>query len=46
MLGQLDNHPVGVDELISRTTLTASPVLSTLGVQELKQLPGHQSVRA
>ena len=24
LLGQLDNHPVGVDELITRTSLTAS----------------------
>jgi len=48
--GQLDNHPVGVDELITRTSLTASQVLATLSVLELKRLvrrlPGHQFVRA
>jgi DNA processing protein len=48
--GQLDNHPVGADELITRTSLTASQVLATLSVQELKRLvrrlPGHQFVRA
>src|SRR5271157_1811666 len=47
---QLDNHPVGVDELITRTSLTASQVLATLSVLELKRLvrrlPGHQFVRA
>ena len=50
LLGQLDNHPVGVDELITRTSLTASQVLATLSVLELKrlvrELPGHQFVRA
>src|SRR5208282_2084187 len=50
LLGQLDNHPVGVDELITRTSLTASQVLATLSVLELKRLvlrlPGHQFVRA
>ena len=47
--GQLDNHPVGVDELITRTSLNASQVLATLSVLELKRLvrglPGHQFVR-
>jgi len=50
LLGQLDNHPVGVDELITRTSLTASQVLATLSVPELKRLvrrlPGHQFIRA
>ncbi len=50
LLGQLDNHPVGVDELITRTSLTAAQVLATLSVLELKRLvrrlPGHQFVRA
>ena len=35
LLGQLDNHPVGVDELITRTSLTAAQVLATLSVLEL-----------
>jgi len=50
LLGQLDNSPVGVDELISRTRLTASQVMATLSVLELKRLvrrlPGHQFIRA
>src|SRR5208337_2185594 len=50
LLGHLENHPVGVDELITRTSLTASQVLATLSVLELKRLvrrlPGHQFVRA
>ena len=50
LLGQLDNHPSGVNELIVRTGLTASQVLATLSVLELKRLvrrlPGHQFVRA
>jgi DNA processing protein len=49
LLGQLDNHPVGVDELITLTGLTASQVMATLSVLELKRLvrrlPGHQFVR-
>ncbi len=49
LLGQLDNHPTGVDELIIRTSLTASQVMATLSVLELKRqvrrLPGHQFVR-
>ena len=49
-LDHLDNHPVGVDELILRTSLTASQVMATLSVLELKRLvrrlPGHQFVRA
>jgi DNA processing protein len=50
LLGQLDNVPVGVDEPISRTGLTASQVMATLSVLELKRLvrrlPGHQFVSA
>ncbi|MGD0043800.1 MAG: hypothetical protein ABSE84_25915 [Isosphaeraceae bacterium] len=50
LLGQLDNHPVGVDELIARTSLTTSQVLATLSILELKRLvrrlPGHQFIRA
>ena len=38
LLGRLDDHPVGVDELITRTRLTASQVLATLSVLELKRL--------
>ncbi len=50
LLGQLDNRPTGVDELIMRTGLIASQVMATLSVLELKRLvrrmPGHQFVRA
>jgi DNA processing protein len=50
LLGQLDNHPKGVDELITLTGLIASKVLATLSALELKRLvrrvPGHQFVRA
>lgn len=50
LLGHLDNAPVGVDELIMRTRLTASQVMATLSVLELRRLvrrlPGHQFVRA
>jgi DNA processing protein len=50
LLGQLDNTPVGVDELIARTGVTASQVMATLTVLELRRLvrrlPGHQFVRA
>jgi len=50
LLGHLENHPVGVDELILRTGLTASQVMATLSVLELKRmvrrLPGHQFIRA
>jgi len=41
LLGQLDDHPVGVDELISRTRLTASPVPATVSVPEMNSL-GHR----
>ncbi len=50
LLGQLESAPSGVDELIVRTGLTASQVLATLSVLELKRLvrrlPGHQFIRA
>jgi DNA processing protein len=50
LLGKLDDRPVGVDELIARTGLTASQVLATLSVLEVRRLvrrgPGHQFVRA
>jgi DNA processing protein len=50
LLGQLQSQPSGVDELITRTGLTASQVMATLSVLELKRLvrrlPGHQFVRA
>ena len=49
LLGQLDDTPTGVDELIGRTGLTASQVMATLSVLELKRLvrrlPGHRFVR-
>ena len=49
LLGHLDDHPLGVDELVSRTRLTASQVMATLSVLELKRLvrrlPGHRFVR-
>jgi DNA processing protein len=50
LLGRLDDRPVAVDELIARTGLTASQVLATLSVLEVRRLvrrlPGHQFVRA
>lgn len=50
LLGQLDDRPVAVDELIARTGKTASQVLATLSVLEVRRLvrrlPGHQFVRA
>ena len=50
LLGHLESQPVGVDELILRTGLTASQVMATLSVLELKRmirrLPGHQFIRA
>ncbi len=49
LLGRLDDDPVAVDELIARTGLTASQVLATLSVLEVRRLvrrlPGHQFVR-
>jgi DNA processing protein len=50
LLGQLDDRPTGVDELILRTGLVASQVMATLSVLELKRLirrlAGHRFVRA
>ena len=50
LLGQLDDHPIGVDDLIVRTGLTAGQVMATLSVLEMKRLarrlPGHRFVRA
>jgi DNA processing protein len=49
LLGQLDDHPTAVDELIGRTGLTVAQVMATLSVLEMKRLvrrlPGHQFVR-
>ena len=50
LLGHLDDSPSAVDVLIARTGLTASQVMATLSVLELKRmvkrLPGHQFVRS
>ena len=50
ILGRLDDRPKAVDELIAATGMTASQVLATLSVLEMrrlvKRLPGHQFVRA
>ena len=50
LLGQLDDHPTAVDELIVRTGLTAGQVMANLSVLEMKRLvrriPGHRFVRA
>jgi DNA processing protein len=50
LLGALDDRPTAVDELIARTRMTASQVLATLSVLEMRRLvrrlPGHQFVRA
>jgi DNA processing protein len=49
LLGHLSDQPTGVDELIGRTGLTASQVMATLSVLELKRLvrrlAGHRFVR-
>jgi DNA processing protein len=49
LLGHLSDDPTGVDDLIARTRLTASQVMATLSVLELKRLvrrlPGHRFVR-
>ena len=49
-LGKLDDRPLAVDELIAKTGLTASQVMATLSVLEMRRLvrrlPGHQFVRA
>jgi DNA processing protein len=50
LLGHLSDSPIGVDELIGRTRLTAGQVMATLSVLEMKRLvrrqPGHTFVRA
>ncbi len=50
LLNKLDDSPTAVDELIGRTGLTASQVMATLSVLEMRRLvrrlPGHQFVRA
>ena len=50
LLGQLDDQPTGVDDLIGRTGMTAGQVMATLSVLEVKRLvkrlPGHRFVRA
>ncbi len=50
LLGQLDDSPTAVDELILRTGLTAAQVMANLSVLEMKRLvrrmPGHRFVRA
>jgi DNA processing protein len=49
LLGHLSDEPTGVDEIIARARLTASQVMATLSVLELKRLvrrlPGHRFVR-
>lgn len=50
LLGHLGDSPIGVDELIGKTRMTASQVMATLSVLEMKRLvrrmPGHMFVRA
>jgi DNA processing protein len=50
LLGQLDDTPTSVDELILRAGFTAAQVMATLSVLEMKRLvrrlPGHRFVRA
>jgi DNA processing protein len=50
LLGRLDDHPVSVDELIAGSGLTASQVMATLSVLEMRRLvrrqPGPRFVRA
>ncbi len=50
LLCRLDDHPVAIDELIVATGLTASQVMATLSVLEMrrlvKRLPGPRFVRA
>jgi DNA processing protein len=49
LLGRLGNDPRAVDELIAETRLTASQVMATLSVLEMRRLvrrlPGHLFVR-
>lgn len=50
LLGRLDDTPIGVDDLIASTGLTAAQVMATLSVLEMRRLvrrmPGHRFVRA
>ena len=50
LVAAVQEHRVEIDELIGRTSLTASQVLATLSVLEMRRLvrrlPGHQFVRA
>ena len=50
ILGRLDGRPTAVDELIGLTGMTASQVMATLSVLEMRRLvrrmPGNQFVRA
>ncbi|WP_422930699.1 DNA-processing protein DprA [Singulisphaera sp. PoT] len=50
ILGHLDDQPQAVDALIARTRLTASQVMATLSVLEMRRLirrlPGQHFVRA
>ena len=50
ILGRLDERPLAVDELIGLTGMTASQVMATLSVLEMRRLvrrmPGNQFVRA
>ena len=49
ILNRLDDNPLAVDALISQTGMTASQVMATLSVLEMRRLvrrlPGHQFVR-
>jgi DNA processing protein len=49
ILDQVEDMPVAVDELVARTRLTASQVLATLSILEMRRLirrvPGNQFVR-
>jgi DNA processing protein len=50
ILGRLGDTPIGVDQIIGETRLTASQVLATLSVLEMRRLvrrlPGQAFVRA
>ena len=50
LLGRLDDQRTAVDDLITRSGMTAGQVMATLSVLELKRLvkrlPGHRFVRA
>ncbi len=50
LLGRLEDHPMGVDELTVKSGLAVSQVMATLSVLEVRRLvrrlPGHLFVRA